>query len=82
MELGPTVETRGHQEQEIAVEARRHHLVGETLAALVAHLELSGRCELYSGRTAAAPGRRAAPTWSGAGWSNWSRSAASLPGGE
>ncbi|HSR23239.1 MAG TPA: FtsK/SpoIIIE domain-containing protein, partial [Candidatus Eisenbacteria bacterium] len=51
MELRLTVEARGHQEQEIAVEVRRDHLVGETLAALVAHLELTGRCELYSRRT-------------------------------
>jgi DNA segregation ATPase FtsK/SpoIIIE, S-DNA-T family len=51
VELRLTVEARGHPEREIAVEVRPDHLVGETLAALVAHLELTGRCELYSRRS-------------------------------
>ncbi|HXM57636.1 MAG TPA: FtsK/SpoIIIE domain-containing protein, partial [Candidatus Dormibacteraeota bacterium] len=51
MELRLTVETSGHPEQEIAVEVRPDHLVGETAQALAAHLELAGRCELFSRRS-------------------------------
>ncbi|HEY7200808.1 MAG TPA: FtsK/SpoIIIE domain-containing protein [Candidatus Dormibacteraeota bacterium] len=51
MELRLTVETPGHPEQEIAIDVRPDHRVGEATAALVAHLELTGRCELYSRRS-------------------------------
>src|SRR5256885_5561232 len=52
MELRLTVETRGRPEQEIAIDVRPDHLVGEAVAALVAHLELKGRLEIYSRRSA------------------------------
>jgi DNA segregation ATPase FtsK/SpoIIIE, S-DNA-T family len=52
VELKLTVEAMGHPEREIAVEVRPDHLVGEALEALVTHLELNGRYQLYSRRSA------------------------------